>query len=192
MKERQIEEYEVNPYTMFIKPVIYGSKVYSEIYELEDKYLYPFKPLDIIKKSCEYFSSSFEGRKDGTKQLIGITHKVPIVIDPTNFIYFFPTTSPTRSECTWFSHEHVWDYRRVDSRQTMVIFRNKQSFNFPISFSSFQNQMLRTADLRMKLMQRTGQTERQSFYIMNRAKVVEASESTRQYGFENSFGPHQS
>jgi competence protein ComK len=194
MKDRQIEEYEVNPYTMFIKPVIYGSKVYSEIYELEDEYLSPFKPLEIIKKSCEYFSSSFEGRKDGTKQLIGITHKVPIVIDPTNFIYFFPTTSPTRSECIWISHEHIMDYQRIDSRQTRVIFQNKQSFILPVSRSSFSNQMLRTALLKTTLMQRSGQMERKSFYLTNRSKVIEASESSREYGLENSFepGPHQS
>jgi competence protein ComK len=192
MKERQIEEYEVNPYTMFIKPVTYGSKVYSEIYELEDDYLSPFKPLEIIKKSCEYFSSSFEGRKDGTKQLIGITHKVPIVIDPTNFIYFFPTTSPTRSECVWISHEHILDYHRIDSRQTRVVFQNKQSFILPISRSSFENQMLRTALLKTTLMQRSGQMERKSFYIMNRPKMVEASESSREYGLENSFEPNQS
>ncbi|WP_256237305.1 competence protein ComK [Bacillus sp. EB600] len=191
MKQRQIEEYEVNPYTMFIKPVVYGSKVYSQIYELEDEFLSPFKPLDIIKKSCEYFSSSFEGRKEGTKQLIGITHKVPIVIDPTNFIYFFPTTSPTRSECIWVSHEHIMNYRRTDPRQTLVTFQNKQSFILPISHSSFENQMLRTALLRTKLMQRIGQTERKSFYVMNRSKIIEASEASREYGLGNFF-EHQS
>lgn len=186
MKERQIEEYEVNPYTMFIKPVIYGSKVYSQIFELEDEYLSPFKPLDIIKKSCEYFSSSFEGRKDGTKQLIGITHKVPIVIDPTNFIYFFPTTSPTRAECIWISHEHIMSYRRFDSRHTIVTFQNKQSFTLPISNSSFENQMLRTALLRTKLMQRIGQTDRKSFYLLNRSKAIEASEASHEYGLRHS------
>lgn len=188
MKERQIEEYEVNPYTMFIKPVIYGSKVYSQIYELEDEYLSPFKPLDIIKKSCEYFSSSFEGRKEGTKQLIGVTHKVPIVIDPTNFIYFFPTTSPTRPECIWISHEHILNHHPVDSRQTMVIFQNKQSFTLPISASSFENQMLRTALLKSRLMQRIGQTERKSFYL-NRSRIIEASEASRQYSLDPFFEP---
>jgi len=191
MKQRQIEEYEVSPYTMFIKPVVYGSKVYSQIYELEDEFLSPFKPLDIIKKSCEYFSSSFEGRKEGTKQLIGITHKVPIVIDPSNFIYFFPTTSPTRSECIWISHEHITNYRRIDPRQTQVTFQNKQSFILPISHSSFENQMLRTALLRTRLMQRIGQTERKSFYLMNRQKMIEASETSREYGLGNFF-EHQS
>lgn len=187
MKQKQIEEYEINPYTMFIKPLVYGSKMYSQIFELEDDFASPFKPIDIIKKSCEYFSSSFEGRKDGTKQLIGITHKVPIAIDPTNFIYFFPTTSPSRSECIWVSHEHVYKYRRIDSQQTEVTFQNKQSYIFQISHSSFENQLLRTALLRTKLMQRIGQTERKSFYLMNRPKLMEASEKANEYGQGTSF-----
>ncbi len=186
MKQRQIEEYEVNPYTMFITPVAYGSKIYSQIYELDDVFLSPFKPIDIIKKSCEYFSSSFEGRKDGTKQLIGITHKVPIVIDPTNYIYFFPTTSPTRSECIWISHEHIMDYNRISPRQTQVVFQNKQTYVLPISHSSFENQMLRTALLRTKLMQRIGQTERKSFYLTNRPKTIEASETIQTYDSSHS------
>jgi hypothetical protein len=41
-------------------------------------------------------------------------------------------------------------------------------------------------------MQRSGQMERKSFYIMNRPKMVEASESSREYGLENSFEPNQS
>lgn len=189
MKQRQIEEYEVNPYTMFITPVVYGSKIYSQIYELDDVLLSPFKPIDIIKKSCEYFSSSFEGRKDGTKQLIGITHKVPIVIDPTNFIYFFPTTSPTRSECIWISHEHIMNYSRISPRQTQVTFQNKQTYVLPISHSSFENQMLRTALLRTKLMQRIGQADRKSFYIPNKPKIIEASEAVQDYDTNHSVEP---
>jgi competence protein ComK len=182
LNKNQIEEYEISPYTMFIRPLLYGSKLYSQIIEVEDEFTSPFKPIEIIKKSCEYFSSSFEGRKNGTKQLIGITHKVPIAIDPTNFIYFFPTTSPSRSECIWVSHEHVLNYRRVASDQTEVTFQNKQSYNFQISYSSFENQLLRTALLRTKLMQRIGQTERKSFYLMSRPKLMEASEKTHEYG----------
>jgi competence protein ComK len=187
LRQNQIGEYEINPYTMFIRPLPYGSKMYSQIFEIEDEFTSPFKPIDIIKKSCEYFSSSFEGRKDGTKQLIGITHKVPIAIDPTNFIYFFPTTSPTRSECIWVSHEHVLNYRRLAPNQTEVTFQNKQSYTFQISYSSFENQLLRTALLRTKLMQRIGQTERKSFYLMNRPKMLEASEKTHEYGKSTIF-----
>ncbi|WP_156424422.1 competence protein ComK [Bacillus sp. FJAT-27445] len=182
MKQRQIEEYEINPCTMFIKPFVYGTKIYSQIVEIDDEFLSPFKPLDIIKKSCEYFGSSFEGRKEGTRQLIGITHKVPIVIDPTNFIYIFPTTSPNRPECIWISHEHVLQHSRTSTEDTLVTFQNKHSYPFPISYSSFENQLLRTALLRTKLMQRIEHMERRSFYSLQKSKMMEASEQHREYG----------
>jgi competence protein ComK len=189
MKERQIEEYLINPFTMYIEPEMYGCKVYSKIYELEGNYVSPFKPFDIIKKSCEYFASSYAGRKEGTKQLTGVTHKVPIAIDPTNFIYFFPTTSPARSECIWISHQHVIDFQRNTPRQTLAIFQNKQTAIIPISRSSFESQMQRTSSLRLKLMERIGQTETKAFYLMNRSNLIEASETMREYKSGSFFEP---
>ncbi len=180
--QRQIEEYEVNPYTMFIKPIVYGSKIYSQIIEVEDEYLSPFKPLDIIKKSCDYFGCDYEGRKNGTKQLIGITHKIPIAIDPTNRIFFFPTTSPNRQECIWISHEHIDDYSRVSPQETVILFHNKKSYKFPVSYSAVDNQMLRTSYLVTKLMQRIEHNSRKSIYMTNKSKGLKASEKVYIYG----------
>jgi competence protein ComK len=182
LKLKQIEEYEVNPFTMFIKPIAYGSKIYSEIFEVEDEFLSPFKPLDIIRKSCEYYGSDYEGRRNGTKQLVGYAHKIPIAIDPTNRIFFFPTTSPNRQECIWISHEHVKDYDRVNPQETLILFNNNQSFKFPVSCSSIISQLERTAYLRTKLMQRIEYNEKKSFYLLQRPKAMEASEDSFQYG----------
>jgi competence protein ComK len=182
LKLKQIEEYEVNPFTMVVKPIAYGSKIYSEIFEVEDEFLSPFKPLDIIKNSCEYYGSDYEGRRNGTKQLVGYAHKIPIAIDPTNRIFFFPTTSPSRQECIWISHEHVKDYDRINPQETLIHFNNNQSFTFPISGSTIISQLERTAYLRTKLMQRIEYNEKKSFYLLQRPKAMEASEDTYQYG----------
>lgn len=182
MESKLNEVYEVNPCTMFIKPEIYGSKIYSQIVEIEDELLSPFKPTEIIKRSCEYFGNTFEGRQKGSKLLMGITHKVPIVIDSTNLMYFFPTTSPVRPECIWISHENVLRHRRFSSNQTLVTFQNKQSYLFPISYTSFENQLLRTALLRTKLMQRIDSMERKTFYLKQRPTFLEASEAQHRYG----------
>lgn len=182
LKLKQIEEYEVNPFTMFIKPIVYGSKIYSEIFEVEDEFLSPFKPLDIIRNSCEYYGSDYEGRRNGTKQLVGYAHKIPIAIDPTNRIFFFPTTSPNRQECIWISHEHVKDYERINPQETLIHFNNNRSFIFPVSCSSIISQLERTAYLRTKLMQRIEYNERKSFYLLQRPKAMEASENSFQYG----------
>nr|WP_257985076.1 competence protein ComK [Bacillus sp. T33-2] len=170
-----IEEYEINPCTMLITPYVYGSKTYSQIFELEDEFLSPFKPIDIIKKSCEYFGSSYEGRKEGTKQLTGITHKVPIIIDPTNLIYFLPTTSPLNPKCYWVSHEHVLSHKRLSPNSTQVTFRNKKTFVIPVSYNSFENQLLRTALLRTRLIQRLKETERKALYFLQGTRYSEVS-----------------
>jgi len=161
-KRPLIEEYEINPQTMAIIPMEYGSKIYSKILEVDEELISPFKPYEIIKKSCQYFGSSYEGRKEGTRELIGITHKAPIVIDTNTSIYFFPTTSPVNIQCIWFAHDHILSHRKDSSNQTIVVFRNKQSLIAPVSYRSFQNQVLRTALLKTKLMQRIRDAEKKS------------------------------
>lgn len=174
--ESLIEEYEITPYTLAILPVNYGSKVYSRIIELEAEFISPFKPIEIIHKSCEYFGASYEGRKHGTKQLIGITHKVPIAIAPSSSIFFFPTTSPLRPQCIWLSHEHVVSFSRLDQKHTTVVFRNKQIITIPMSSSSFENQLHRTAFLKTKLVQRMEETQRKSRYLYDQTIRPQASD----------------
>jgi competence protein ComK len=181
MNNRELtEEFEINPSTLAILPMQYGNKLYSQIYQLDGELHSSYKPLDLIKISCRLFASSYEGRKEGSRQLIGITHKIPITIDSTNSMYFFPTTSPNNPKCAWVSHEHVLRYEKLDSSTTRVIFTNKQSVDFPISVYSFENQMLRTAFLRTKLIKRIGDFDRKSKLIHN--QFSKAAEYSSLYG----------
>lgn len=181
MKEKKIEEYEINTSTMFLQPIEYGSKVYTHVFEEDEEFLSPFKPLDIVKKSCDYFGCDYESRKKGTRQIIGYTRKIPIVIEPTNHLFYFPTTSPNRSECIWISHEHVENYHRIAPQQTLVTFRNKQSHLLPVSFSTIEGQMLRTALLKTKLLQRIEHNGRKHYYFMHNPMGSQASEKKDEY-----------
>ncbi|WP_226644772.1 competence protein ComK [Mesobacillus subterraneus] len=169
-----VEEYEINPFTMIIIPEEYGSRIYSRVIELEEEYLSPFRPIDVVKKSCKYFGSSYEGRKEGTKQLTGITHKTPIIIDPISSIYFMPTSSPTKQDCIWVSHEHVLFHKKVDAHSTQVTFRNKKTLILPVSHHSFENQLLRTSLLRTKFLQRMKETERKALYLLHSPKYSDS------------------
>ncbi|MGG3471132.1 competence protein ComK [Neobacillus pocheonensis] len=184
MKEHQIEDYEINASTMFLRPVIYGSKVYSQVFEVEDHFLAPFKPLDIIKNSCDYFGVDYESRKRGTRQLTGYNRKNPIVIEPTNHIFFFPTTSPSSPECIWISQEHFKKHRRSGANQSLITFHNNQSYLFPVSYSTIETQMLRTAFLKTTLLQRIEIKGRKLFYLTQGPKNLKASESPYEYAGE--------
>jgi competence protein ComK len=180
-RRRMIEEYEVNPHTMLLFPIKYGSKIYTEVFELSDQFLSPFKPLDIVKKSCEFFGSSYEGRRQGAKQLIGSGHKPPIIVDPHTSIFLFPTMSPSKQECIWISHEHVISHERLDTNTTSVTFRNKQTFRLPVSYSVFNSQLLRTALLRTRLSQRMEEMERRAHFIYFPMTKTKAAEHVHPY-----------
>ncbi len=141
------EEYVINRFTMAIFPVE-GQKNQSRIYEFEGNVHVKRRPLEVINASCSYFGSSYLGRKEGTKQLMGVTHKPPVVIDPANSIYFFPTTSSTRPQCSWISHSHVKSYMEDENESTRVTFTNGEETTLDMSIGSFENQLYRTAQLR--------------------------------------------
>lgn len=172
-----IEAYEINSSTLAVLPVSYGNKVFSKIYELEDEFISPFKPIEIIKESCFSFGSTFEGRKEATRKLIGITHKVPIAISP--LIYFFPTSSPEVPHCVWIAQEHILEYKKgSENSKTVVRFKNDQFILLPVSTSSFENQLIRTMMLRTKL-------TRKNIVYSNNIRRQLSAEETGEYFWEN-------
>ena len=160
-----LEHFVVSRYTMAILPYLLNSDIYAKVIEEDGEYIVKKTPTDIIKQSCDYYGCSFQGRKEGTKALIGITHKAPIAVEPSNGIYVFPTSSPRDSGCVWLSHMHVYRYEPAKYERTVVYFRNGKSVFLDVSSKSFINQLYRTAQLRTKLSDRMEARERKLQYI---------------------------
>lgn len=81
MKKEQISTqfYEVNPHTMVIFPKKSGSIVYSEIYEVDSHYTSKFTPFELIKTSCNFFGSSYEGRRINEKLKRHLFKRMPFL-----------------------------------------------------------------------------------------------------------------
>ncbi len=172
-EQELVQDYEINPFTMMILPYEMGSKTYSKIIEFENTYISPLKPTELVKRGCEYNLSDYNACKKVTRRLTRVTHKAPIAIDPSNSVYLFPTKSPTKSDCIWVSHEHILDHRRQDTFSSSVTLSNKESYVLPISFVSFGKQMLRTSELRTKVLQRMKENERRAAYILYGRRLQE-------------------
>ena len=116
---------------------------------LEDDYKYEVNktPLEILDYSCKYFGSSYPGRKDGSKNILNSSYKLPILIEDTKNIIFFPTSSPLDDECTWISLSNIKDYRKVGNNKTEILFKNNKVITVNISYYSFNNQVMRASRL---------------------------------------------
>jgi len=167
-----LDDFIVSRYTMAIVPHHYSGAQYSKVIEEDGEYIIKLKQIDIIERSCHYYGSSLKGRKEGTREIIGVTHKAPIAVEPLNEIYFFPTNSPHDPRCVWLSHIHIFKYEPLQGDRTLVVLKNEVSIQLDVSYHSFINQLYRTAQLRTKLSERMEARERklQYLYRMDRTK----------------------
>ncbi len=142
--------YEINRDTLALIPI---SETKTRIIEKEREFIVNSPALKIIENSCEYFGSSYLGRHEGTKKLIGITHKAPIIIEETNKLIYFPTSSPRLCNCSWIGLNHIKNYKSCNGK-TVISFNNNEILDLDISFGSFDNQVLRATKLESVLRKR--------------------------------------
>ena len=107
----------------------------------------------IINDNCCYYGSSYEGRLAGTKKILGVNYKAPIIIEESDDIVFFPTTSPRIMKCIWLSLKNIKDYKKI-GKTTHITFVNDDVLDLEMSYTSFDNQVLRAARLQMLIKSR--------------------------------------
>lgn len=139
----KIMNYEINEGTLAVLPSNEKSKV------LEDKkeYVIDSTPYEIMDYSCKYFGSSYEGRKEGTKAILDINYKVPIIVENSKNIIFFPTNSPSAKDCCWISLKNIKQIKEEEYNTTKIIFNNDISILIPVSKRTIENQILRASRL---------------------------------------------
>ena len=139
-----MKDYEINEETLAIMP----DDVWSSMV-LEDDFKYEVNktPLEILDYSCKYFGSSYPGRKDGSKDILNSSYKLPILVEDTRNIIFFPTSSPLDDSCTWISLGNIKDYRKVGKNKTEILFKNNKVMNVDVSYYSLNNQVMRASRL---------------------------------------------
>lgn len=135
--------YEINRNTLALIPI---DEEQTKIIEKNRKFIINNNIMDIIKRSCEYFGSSYVGRKEGTRRLTGITHKSPIIIEETNNMIYFPTESPRLNTCSWISFNNI---KKIinNNGKSIIIFDNDKVLKLNISYYTLDNQILRSSKL---------------------------------------------
>lgn len=138
-----MEKYEINDKTLAIIPI---NKEKSKVIEIKNTYIVKMTPIQIIDHSCKYFGSSYLGRHEGTKEIIGTNYKTPVIIEETQNIIFFPTRSSRVIDCCWISLEQIYkcdEYHDISK----VIFKNGYELIVNVSYGSLKNQIQRSTML---------------------------------------------
>lgn len=137
------DSYEINSSTLVIVPI---NSTTSRVIEENETYIIKKSTTEIIDDSCRFFGSSYLGRHEGTKSLMGINYKSPIIVEETKEIIFFPTSSPRFDNCYWISLDKVKSHSKSNVG-TIVKFINGYELEINISTASMENQILRATKL---------------------------------------------
>lgn len=138
-----MNNYEINTATLLIKE---ENKKTSLVSEIDNDYYVQKQTIDIIDESCKFFGSSYKGRVEGTKNMVKFNYKVPIIVEESKNLIFFPITSPRYNNTTWISLNNIEDYYKKDNK-TIIIFKGGKEVILDISFYSLENQIFRSTML---------------------------------------------
>lgn len=150
-----MDSYEINKDTCAIISI---DNNITKVVEKNNEYYVNQNTYEIMDNSCQYYGSSCEGRIKGTKMILGSSYKVPIIVEESNDIIFFPTESPSSVSCSWLSLNQIERYEDCEGF-TKVTFCNNQSIFVKMSVSSFENQILRANRLESLLKKRISNKE---------------------------------
>lgn len=144
-------EYEINVDTVALCPL---TKNVTKIIELNNDFIVSKSVIDIMKDSCKFFGSTLAGRVQGTKSLIGVSHKAPIIVEESKEIIFFPTSSLKNVEkCYWICLKHIDKYYKIEDK-IRIEFKKNITLNLNLSYGSLDNQILRATRLESVLRNR--------------------------------------
>ncbi len=145
-----MKQYEVNDETL---AVIGINENNSKVLEKKKEYLIENSSYEVMDYSCQYFGSSYLGRVDGSKKMLGANYKLPIIVEESSGLIFFPITSPENKECIWISLK--WYQETLESKEhTYIILKNGKKILCSISKKSIENQVMRASRLNLILNER--------------------------------------
>ncbi len=139
-----INNYEINDGTLAIMAIEDGN---TKILEDNKTFIIKDTTYNIIDHSCKYFGSSYNGRKEGSKEILGIGYKVPIIVEDSKNIVFFPTSSVEKDDCVWIAVNKIKNYYEENYNTTKITFINGKELILPFSYRTVENQVLRATRL---------------------------------------------
>jgi competence protein ComK len=101
-----------------------------------------------MENSCEYYGSTYKGRLTAAKKMLNSSYKLPIIIEESENIIFFPTKSSLLDDCCWINYNYIKKYEKLENR-VKITFKNNDEINVDMSKLSLDNQISRSSMLEL-------------------------------------------
>ncbi len=145
-----MKNYEINDDTY----AVIGKNSYSsKVIEKDIDYDVEKDAYSVMDESCEYYGSSYKGRLKASKSILNCSYKLPILVEESTYMIFFPIKSSLEDDCIWINLNKI---KRVEknNEKTDIIFENNKKITVDSSKMSIDNQIFRSSRLENLLRKR--------------------------------------
>jgi competence protein ComK len=145
-----MKNYEINDETYAVISQELGK---TKIIEKEKDYDVEKDAYKVMDESCKYYGSSYKGRLEAAKEILECSYKLPILVEESSALIFFPIKSSLLDDCCWINLNSIKFIEKVDNK-TKITFKNNKEELFDISKLSLENQIYRSSRLESVIIKR--------------------------------------
>ncbi len=161
--------------------VLWG-KLCTRIMERHYSFIIEKPPLDVLDDAIREIGFNLKGAIECSKETLGKTSMVPIMINPAQRVCMFPTISPFKHNCVWFNPMHIID-TKSNGRHTIVYLSNHTTIPVEMRLATF-NAKWHTAKKYCEQISERALGEITSFETNPTQKCEIIIEETGKYNFE--------
>lgn len=138
-----MKDYEINEETYAIIAQDLGK---TRVIEKECEYDVTKDAYKVMDDSCKYYGSSYKGRIEAAKELLNCSYKLPIIVEESSVLIFFPIKSSLLDDCCWINLNSISNIEKVDNK-SKITFKNGKEIILDVSKLSLENQIYRSTKL---------------------------------------------
>lgn len=151
-----MNNYEINEETYAIISKDIGK---TTVIEKDNDYIIDNDAYKVMDESCKYYGSSYKGRLEAAKVLLDCSYKLPILVEESSVLIFFPIKSSLLDDCCWINLNSIKYIEKVDNK-SQITFKNGKKIIFDISKLSLENQIYRSTKLESIIFKRMNAKKR--------------------------------
>ena len=91
--------------------------------------------------------------------------KVPILIEDSKNIIFFPISNCVHKNSIWISYQNLVKYTKLDELSTVLYFQNNKQLVVDVKYNLIDNQVIRCAKLDTMLNKRRNFLKKENWII---------------------------
>jgi competence protein ComK len=138
-----MNNYEINEDTYAIISEEIGK---TKIIEKDNEYTINEDAYKVMDESCKYYGSSYKGRIEASKELLNCSYKLPIIVEESSALIFFPIKSSLLQDCSWINVNCIKNIEKIGNKCNITL-RNGKKILLDISKLSLENQIYRSSKL---------------------------------------------